>query len=1018
MQRRFVTKLRLTIGVALLAMLALLSGRGSYAEPPTLEQTEQAEFFEKRVRPILAERCFKCHSAQSAQSNLRLDSRAGLLSGGARGPGAVPGQPDKSLLVTAISYADAKLQMPPQGKLKADEVAVLTDWVARGAFWPVDKAPAAAPKSGFDLQARARHWSFQPLHRPAMPAVHNVAWTHNPIDRFILAKLEAQGISPAPAADRRTLIRRVTYDLIGLPPTPEEVAAFVNDKSPNAWEKVVDRLLASPHYGERWARHWMDLVRYAETDGHEFDFEKPGAYQYRDYLIRAFNADLPYDQFVREHIAGDLLPHPRLDPAGLSAGRGGNESILATAFYFLGEGTHSPVDLREDEAGRIDNQIDVISKTFLGLSVGCARCHDHKFDPISTKDYYALSGYLKSSRYAVLDLTAPGRDHPALVGLEQANAQLETLASNSTPHEKPFRLLSGQTLYAGFTGATWQECGGWTAAGAAFGQGPRRAALLIREETGKEPFLQTLGGPGVVDSGYLSGRLHGALRSPTFTLTKPFIFYHLAGQDVAVRLIIDGFQRIQAPIYGGLQFSPEAPDRMRWQGQDVRKWLGHRAYIEFVDRSDGRLICDGVVFSEGDAPPADLQPEGGPRVASLPAGDRTGAPAPVAVPADLLAHRRALEAALPSPRWAIAIADGTGENDRVHIRGNVATLGAEAPRRFLEVCSGAIQPAPAAGSGRLELAERMVAASDPLLPRVMVNRIWQHHFGEGIVRSPDDFGLMGQPPTHPELLDWLATEFVRQGWSIKKMHRLMLLSAAYRMSSLGDARAERLDPTDRLLHRMPVRRLEAEAIRDAVLAVSGRLNPTLYGPSVMPYLTSFMQGRGRPEQSGPLDGDGRRSLYISVRRNFLTPFFTAFDYPTPFTTIGRRTVSNVPAQALAMMNNPFIVEQAGVWAQRMLAAPGLTPEQRIARMYETAFSRPPTSAETAKLLAFLHEQDRFYGAANSPESRQDRSAERPNTRTPEHPNTQRPTPNAAIDPRSWQDLCHVLYNLKEFIYID
>jgi hypothetical protein len=963
--------------MALSAVVAALAATvcGAKAVPQTPEQTE---FFEKQVRPILVERCYACHSAKVAQSGLRLDSRAALLAGGARGPAITPGQPDKSLLLTAIAYSDAKLQMPPSGRLKASEIAVLTEWITQGATWPVGKGatPAAAPKSTFDLKARASHWSFQPLRHPSPPTVKNVAWVRNPIDRFILAKLEAEGIAPAAPADRRTLIRRVAYDLIGLPPTPDEVEAFVIDRSPDAYEKVVDRLLASPHYGERWARHWMDLARYAETDGHEFDFDKPGAYEYRDYLIRAFNADLPYDQFVREQIAGDLLPHPRLDPVAHN-----NESILATAFFCLGEGTHSPVDLLVDEANRIDNQIDVLSKTFLGLSIGCARCHDHKFDPISTKDYYALSGYLKSARYDVVNLNEPQRNHPGIAELEQVNAQLEAVAAGDLPAAKPFRLLPGQSLYADFTGATWRECGGWAAAGAAFGLGPRRAALVIHATPGADPQIQTLGGPGVADSGYLSGRLHGTLRSPTFTLTKPFIFYHMAGQDVEVNLIIDGFQRIRAPIYGGLKIGLNDLAQLHWYGQDVRKWLGHRAYIEFVDRSEGRIITDAVVFSDGGDPPADQKIAA--RTVGLHGGDPTAHHADLA---PLLERRRALEARLPQPRWAMALADGTGENDRVHIRGNAATLGVEVPRRFLEVCSGANQPEPLAGSGRLELADRMIAASDPLLPRVMVNRIWQHHFGEGIVRSPDDFGIMGQPPTHPELLDWLATEFVRQGWSIKKLHRLILLSNAYQMSSIGDAKGERLDPTDRLLHRMPVRRLEAEAIRDAVLTVSGRLDPTLYGPSVMPYLTPFMQGRGRPDRSGPLDGDGRRSLYIGVRRNFLTPFFTAFDYPVPFTTIGRRTVSNVPAQALAMMNNPFVVEQAGVWAKRTLAEPGLTPEQRIGRMYLTAFSRPPTAAEVSRLTAFLHEQDRLYGKTD--------------------------------DLRSWQDLCHVLYNLKEFIYID
>jgi hypothetical protein len=366
-----------------------------------------------------------------------------------------------------------------------------------------------------------------------------------------------------------------------------------------------------------------------------------------------------------------------------------------------------------------------------------------------------------------------------------------------------------------------------------------------------------------------------------------------------------------------------------------------------------------------------------------PAPDRQAAePARLAA---ILEQCRQAEAALPEPKKVMAMADGAGEDEHLFIRGLHKTLGPEMPRRFLEAIAGDRQPAPKRGSGRLDLARRMVDASNPLLPRVMVNRLWQHHFGEGIVRSPDNFGVLGEPPTHPELLDYLASEFVRRGWSVKQMHRLMVLSSTYRMASRPEPAADRLDPQNKLLHRMPLRRLEAECIRDALLAVSGRLDERLYGPSVLPHLTSFMIGRGRPA-SGPLDGAGRRSLYINVRRNFLTPMFLAFDYPVPFTTIGRRTVSNVPAQALTMMNNPFVVQQAATWARRVLAERGLTARQRVARMYVMAFGRPPTAAEADEALAFLGEQSKQYGQAE--------------------------------DVRAWADLGHVLVNVKEFIFVD
>ena len=402
--------------------LVVIAQRGQ-AEPPP--DPSALEFFEREVRPLLVGRCQECHGAKKQKGDLRLDSRAAVLAGGSTGPAVVPGKAGESLLVDAINYGDL-YQMPPKSKLPASEIAVLTRWIDMGAPWPGDDRPKSAAKvaAAFDLEARAKHWSFRPIRAPEPPEVRDRAWPKDAIDRFILAALEAKGLAPAPEADRRTLIRRATFDLIGLPPEPAEIDAFLEDESPDAFEKVVDRLLASPHYGERWGRHWLDLVRYAETAGHEFDYDLPDASGYRDYVIRALNADLPYDQFVVEQVAGDLLDPPRRHPT-----EGFNESILGTGFFFLGEGTHSPVDLREEEAQRLDNQIDVFSKTFLGLTVACARCHDHKFDAISTKDYYALAGYLQSSRSVQAFIDPPDRIAPLVAELKALKATMEDLVA-------------------------------------------------------------------------------------------------------------------------------------------------------------------------------------------------------------------------------------------------------------------------------------------------------------------------------------------------------------------------------------------------------------------------------------------------------------------------------------------------------------------------------------------------------------------------------------------------------------
>lgn len=1020
-------------------LLAIVSLACLSIDPPRcLAEDDRAasEFFEKSVRPILANRCQKCHGPAKQKAGLRLDSRASLLRGGDNGPAVSPGKPRESLLIDAVNYGEIA-QMPPKSKLPAEEIATLTKWVELGAFWPVerDSATAVAAVSGFNLKERATHWSFRPLADPALPKVENERWPINEIDRFLLARLEKEGMKPAAEADRRTLIRRLSFDLTGLPPSPESVEAFVDDASPDAYEKLVDRLLNSPAYGERQARRWLDLVRYAETSGHEFDYDIPDAWRYRDYLIRAFNSDLPYDEFVVEQIAGDLLERPRRDPE-----TGANESILGTGFYFLGEGTHSPVDIAEDRASRVDNQIDVLGKAFLGLTIACARCHDHKFDPISTKDYYALAGYLKSSHHQHAFIDSPDRLAGKLASATALKAEIgERLRESRDSAEiggdrGAFASAVGgwraadafgegsrdrAELFEDFDSGTFE---GWSISGLAFGSAPTRAGAFRVGPAGPIPLVA-----GLAHSGLIAERLQGVLRSKTFSISKKYMHFLVSGRQGRINIVVENFEKIRDPIYGGLSIGVEREDEWRWATRDVGMWLGRDAYLEIADGAtldynggqtrffpgDGHIAVDEIWFSDDSNPPrrpirSTIAPENAADVLKRSLEDwRAGGP----IEADrasfltLAAARgliefdesilgavkkyRELDSSIPPPSLATAIIDGSPRDERVHVRGGTKTLGAAVSRRFLEVFGGLDSLAPRSSSGRLELARKMVdPAAVPIVPRVLVNRLWQYHFQVGLAATPDDFGRMGEPPSHPELLDRLARKFVQEGWSIKKLHRYLVLSRAYRMSSaLADESAERRDPKNRLFHRMNVRRLEAEEVRDAILSVSGRLDRTLFGPSVPTHLTEFMNGRGRPAVSGPLDGDGRRSIYLNVRRNFLDTFLTAFDWPTPSVPLGRRNVSNVPAQALALLNDPFVLEQARLWGVRIAADPAFgSVGERIDRLYRTAFARPASPAERDEALSFLRDRRRELRVSSD-------------------------------DPRPWAELCHVLINVKEFLFI-
>ncbi|RMG36155.1 MAG: DUF1553 domain-containing protein [Planctomycetota bacterium] len=1103
---------------------------------------DDVAFFEEKVWPLLQARCLSCHGSQvkEPKGGLRLDARAAILAGGESGPAAVPGKPDESLIISAVRYES--FEMPPRSRLPEGEIRILSEWIRRGLPWS-NKVRTAAPPSRkpkkFPLAERVRsHWAWAPIHRPDIPQVRNTAWPLNAIDRFVLACLEQSGLRPAPQADRATLLRRASFVITGLPPSPEQVEAFVHDPRPtqDAFAEVVDHLLESPHFGEHWARHWLDLVRYAETLGHEFDYPIPHAWQYRDYVIRAFQQDVPYDQFLREHVAGDLLPHPRRHPT-----EGFNESIIGTAFWFLGEGKHAPVDVRKEETDRIDNQLDVFSKTFLALTVACARCHDHKFDAITSRDYYALAGFIKSTRRQTAYLDPHGRIATAqqrvldgrrkamqlwarssiqpdtaaslariLLAADQVVAGASTPAAAAERFRLPEQVIErwaatlkdrqsdhpSHPLFVwrrviGNSGDAspeqladrWQQLqaeldqyrrrreealrqtelladfddgfDGWFRSGPAFantGPAPQPTAEPLHAGHAAAP-------PGVVHSGLNGRKLCGALRSPDFIITKPTILYRVAGENARIHIVIDGygFDVFNALLFRGANINVKTGGDFQWirQAQDVSRYVGHRAYIELIDDGDGWLAVDEIRLADArqapPQPPATISlalAAGDPprsarelaeRFAALAArgfrelADQWIQPSPAATSPERSATdassgriedaARALAAALverslwpagdaafeaqwsrllerslraageiPAPMRVPAAADGTGTDEFFLIRGNAHNAGEPVPRHFLEAISGPDQPRlkPEDGSGRLILAERMLDERNPFPARVMVNRVWHHVFGRGIVPTVDNFGVLGQPPTHPELLDYLADEFRRDGWSIKRLIRRMILSRTWQQATKGDPAAEAADPTNRLWHRALVRRLSGESIRDAILAVSGRLDPKQYGPPVPIHLTPFMQGRGRPRRSGPLDGNGRRSIYIEVRRNFLSPFFLAFDTPIPFTTIGRRNVSNVPAQALILLNDPFVVQQAELWGQRVAALGSLPLADRIDRMYLRAFARRPTADERAAAEEFLREQAARFGLSDA---------------------------QLAADPRPWKELAHVLFNAKEFWFL-
>jgi len=1202
-------------------------------------------FFESKIRPVLSEKCYECHSASGdkIKGGLRLDHIDLILKGGDTGPALMRGNSEESLLVEAIRYQESDFQMPPKGKLTDSQIGDIEIWIKNGAFWPEEPVPeisSAKKRTAFNIEKRRKeHWCWQPITPPNIPIAESAKNLH-PIDQLIRDKLAYAGLSPSEPADKRTWLRRVTFDLIGLPPSLSDIEEFLSDNSDNSYNIVVDRLLASPHYGEKWARHWMDLVRYAETCGHEFDYPLEHPHEYRDYLIRAFNLDVPYDQFLREHVAGDLVKEPRLHPDSKF-----NESIIGTGFWYFHEAVHAPTDPKVDNADRMENQLDVFGKTFLGLTIGCARCHDHKFDAISEKDYYSLAAYMQGSAR---------QEYPLDVGAkrEEISEQLLSLAKEGFLSVERFEFNSGklsdywnvsskliepkkiaQTDENPWSGEVLgdfeNDFGVWKPVGKAFGTGPQTKtsgrnpvtkyhgkgwagslitggdnltgslfspefiitkrfmnfliaggaiekvgvelwieesrkiisrgsnneiftpkswdisgylgkkaqirlidnatggwghihadrfvqsdvpaaeiidsplpseALITRisaekklsKETllswcqhfGKRINLQTLSQKiksarnshiglvnaeqnfiqhsksfanfnsskiprgwkitgeafkprghqlisfdgstlfpdrNVLSSRVLGDRRVGNLRSPHFKIEHDQILVKAKAKKIFMRVVIDNYHmgKHSGLLFGGTVIKEANSDGdFKWFSLSPKKYKGHWAYLEFVDRgTDAYLEIDQVRFSNsgiGRRPDSKfsvlfgddkivesnlpqyldaflensfnridagefstdeysffnyLYSEG-----LIPFKNQSGL--------DEIVHKaQVADSKTPRERYVLAMGEGSRFSGNVYVRGSPHNLGDPVHGRNLTALGGQ-------SGSRLDLAQQLTSSDNPLVARVMANRIWLQFFGRGIVPTPDDFGPMGQEPTHPKLLDWLATDFRENNWSVKSLIREIVLSQTYRQSSFthpgnSEAKIELADPQNILLHKMPVRRLQAEFIRDSMLSFSGRLDTRMFGKSIPIHRTAFMTGRGG-RGSGPLDGAGRRSIYGSVYRNFISPFMLAFDQPAPFGTKGRRSVSNVPAQSLALLNDPFIIEQCKLMGKNIFDQKG-EESSSLQNLYATITGKELTQETEKKLTAFLESQSTALGKK---------------------------------DQQVWADLAHVLINSKSFLFLN
>ncbi|QDT33689.1 DUF1553 domain-containing protein [Thalassoglobus polymorphus] len=1004
---------------------------------------QELEFFETKIRPVLVEKCESCHnSIDTAEAGFVLDHRSALRQGGQSGPPFDFKSPEKSLFIKVLRHEIDELKMPQgEDRLSEEVINDFLKWIKLGAPDPRQSAPAGAANMNVatwenTLKERKKWWSFQPITKPAVPRVQDESWSSHPIDKFIQRRLEEAGLELGTVADRRTLIRRLSFVLRGLPPTVEETEEFLKNSNPAAYEELVDQYLASPAFGEHWARHWMDLVRYAESHGSEGDPTIPNAWKYRDYLVRAFNADIPYDQLIREHIAGDLLPEPRVNSK-----LGLNESVIGPAHWRMCFHGFAPTDALDEKVRFTDDQINVFSKAFLGLTVSCARCHNHKFDPISQADYYAMFGVLGSTRPGILDASFTPQQHELQVQLKQIKRDVRTLVADNwlksldgfskrvqqtalqkkAPQEvdllSPFTALnqgaeefgnlvresqSRQELDLPPGSSAWDltnqtDFEKWFAHGNGTANEPARAGdfALFADGERISPLL-----PAGVYSHLLSTKHRNIFSSPNFELYGEFeLWVQVAGNGQSLlRYVVQNYPR-RGNVY---PFTTLNDGKWRWQKYDLTYWDGDSLHIEINTAPDTAVLVKDVdrswfgIRNAVLAPKGTFQPpleaaaydavfrdQGSVKITtaeelsdryvialrkaihSWKADEASEAQVRLIEAcrklkllnslddqdselAALLRKYQQLEESIPLPNRVPGLLEADAADQALFILGNHHQPGAVVSRRFLE----AIDPTPYETelSGRLQLAGDLVREDNPLTSRVAVNRLWHYLFGAGLVRTVDNFGQLGEKPSHPELLDELAVRFRNNGWSIKSLIREIVLTKTWQLKSLPTAKSRDIDPENRLLSHANIRRLEAEVLRDSLLSISGVLDKKMFGRPV-----------------GNATKIPRRSLYLSVRRNSLNPFLETFDFPVPFATKGRRDITNVPAQSLTLLNDPFVIAAAKQFAAQTLSKRDAdrvnSDRMNIKRMTLAALGRPPSETELSSAENYLKRSRGLYQEA-------------------------------------------------------
>ncbi len=908
----------------------------------TLDDGQQLEFFEKQVRPLLVAKCYECHAGEKIKGGLSVESRSRLIDGGDTAAAIVPGDPENSLLIEAVRYKNTDLQMPPKNPLQGSEIAILERWIANGASDPRPDEAAepissdtAGTATGMSIEAGHQFWSFQPVANPAIPSVSEPGWVRTPIDAFVLAKLESVGLQPAPPADRRTLIRRVTFDLIGLPPTPQEVDAFVHDPSSDAYDKLVQRLLASPHYGIRWGRHWLDVARYADSNGLDENLAFGNAWRYRDYVVDAFNDDKPFDRFLIEQLAGDLLPEAS------------RETKTATGFLVLGAKVLAEPDREKLEMDSIDEQLDATGKAFLGMTFGCVRCHDHKFDPIKQTDYYALAAIFKSTKtFGDSNTGAIKHWNEHSFATDQQRAELKEIDARIAKATAAANAFKASTM-AKIREAARTKATDYLVAATRF------------EPTASLTEVAAVAGP----MGLHPRILHHCRLHLHYHPDDP-LFDHWHQLSSSSEAIEQHYRK----LFGDAEAALAAAREKDPAAQKIDDECLDLARAAIYDLSGFLAV-----------PP---QPEFAFDQQQLAEYDR------------LMEHARIIESNAPDEDSAMGVTDSAVKSSLpIHIRGSHLNFGDLVDREFPEVMrTSTVRPIfPSNQSGRLQLAQWMASTQHPLTARVYANRIWRWHFGQGLVKTTENFGALGDRPSHPELLDWLARYLMQSSWLTKKLHRLILGSNAYQMASSGDQQnAQPLDPENRLLWRFPIQRLDAEQIRDSMLVVAGRLDQSPVGGKTIPLRNRQFVFNHTSVDHTKYDSL-RRAIYLPVVRNNLYAFFSQFDFPDPTMPTGDRASTVVAPQSLLLMNSNLVMDSADAFANQLLVST-IDHSERVDVAYQQALGRNATENEKERAINFVQ------GLTS-------RSL----------------TGSVSVDPaaeqRAWAMFCQSLFASNEFVYV-